>query len=316
MKFFVEYPENILSNSNLEDEFSDVDINRLEKKLGIKKRRIVAKNETALDLAKKVCSKISAEDLDQIDFLLYCTQTPEYFLPSTACVLQNEIGLRKTCGAFDFNLGCSGYIYGLAMAKSFLQSGVATKVLFVTSETYSKHLHKEDWSNRSIFGDAATATIIEDKDVKKIGLFDLGTDGEGAENLIVKGGAGKSNFEQNFERDNLFFMNGPEVFKFTLENVPITVQSCLDKNGKSMEDIDYVIFHQANAYMLKKLRKKVNVSDEKFYINVESIGNTVSNTIPIAIDDSLKRGLIKSGDCLLLCGFGVGYSWGSTLITI
>tara|TARA_Y100000766_G_C18900472_1_gene603168 strand:- start:294 stop:1244 length:951 start_codon:yes stop_codon:yes gene_type:complete len=314
MKFFVDYPDDILSNANLVDEFSDVDMSRLEKKLGILERRVVAKDETAIDLAKKVCSKIPKVELDQIDLLIYCSQTPEYFLPSTSCVLQNDLGLNKTCGAFDFNLGCSGYIYGLAMAKSFLMSGVATKVLFVTSETYSKYLHKDDWSNRLIFGDAATATILDKEDVNKIGEFDLGTDGGGAENLMVKGGAGKSNFQQNFQRDNLFFMNGPEVFKFTLDNVPITIQSCLDKNGKSIEDIDYVIFHQANFYMLKNLRKKVKIDKDKFYINVKKVGNTVSNTIPIAIEDSLRRGLINSGDCVLLCGFGVGYSWGSTIV--
>ena len=184
-------------------------------------------------------------------------------MPSTSCVLQNEIGL-KTCGAFDFNLGCSGYIYGLAMAKSFLNTGIATKVLFVTSETCSKHIHKEDWSNRAIFVDTATATIIDKEDLSNLGEFDLGTDGEGAENLIVKGGAGRSNFNQDFKRDNLLHMNGPEVFKFTLDNVPLTVNACLDKNGRSFEEIDFVIFHQANAYMLKNLRKKIGVMRVSF----------------------------------------------------
>lgn len=316
MKVFVDFPENILTNSELGQEFEDVNMERLEKKLGIKKRYIVKENETAFDLAKKVCSQIPKEELTAIDFLIYCTQTPEYFLPSSACVLQDEIGLKKSCGAFDFNLGCSGYIYGLAMAKSFIHSGIASKVLLVTTETYSKYIHKKDWSNRAIFGDAATATIIDSVGADRIGEFDLGTNGEGAENLIVKGGASKAKFNQDFTRENLLYMNGPEVFKFTLENVPITFQSCLDKNGKTLKDVDYVIFHQANSYMLKHLRKKVNVSKDKFYVNVENVGNTVSNSIPIALEDSIKKGLINSGDCVLLCGFGVGYSWGSTLITI
>ena len=316
MKVFVYYPENILSNSSLGVEFENINLERLEKKLGIKERRVVNNDQSAFDLARNVCAKIPQNEFRDIDFLLYCSQTPEYFLPSTACVLQNEIGLKKTSGAFDFNLGCSGYIYGLAMAKSFLNTGIANKVLLVTSETYSKHIHKEDWSNRVIFGDAATATILDKEDLNKIGEFDLGTDGEGAENLIVKGGAGKSNFNQDFQRDNLLYMNGPEVFKFTLDNVPLTVKACLEKNGRTIENVDFVIFHQANAYMLKNLRKKIGIEESKFYIDVEKIGNTVSNTIPIALEDSIKRGLIKSGDCVLLCGFGVGYSWGSTLITI
>jgi len=316
MKVYTAFPDNKLSNDALASEFEDINVGRLEKKLGITSRYVARQDETAFDLAIKACEKVDKEELGTVDFVVYCTQSPDYFLPSTACIIQEKLGLRKSCGAFDYNLGCSGYIYGLAMAKSFIQSGVASKVLLVTSETYTKLIHPTDWTNRAIFGDGATATIINKDDVANIGAFDLGSDGGGAENLIVKGGAGKNGFEQNFERENCFYMNGPEVFKFTLDNVPATVNNCLEKNDKTLEDIDYVIFHQANAYMLKKLRKKVNVPEDKFYVNVEQVGNTVSNTIPIAIKDSINRGLVKSGDCVLLCGFGVGYSWGTTIIII
>ncbi len=315
MEVYVEFPETTLTNAILEECYAEIDFKRIEKKLGIISRRVV-KDETALDLALEACREIDRADLGEIDFVIYCTQSPEYFLPSTACIIQTKLGLKDSCGAFDYNLGCSGYIYGLAMAKSFIISGVASKVLLVTAETYTKYIHPSDWSNRAIFGDAATASVIGKDDIDKIGEFDLGTDGKGAENLIIKGGAGKANFHQNFERENCFYMNGSEVFKFTLENVPITVNECLKKNNKSIDDIDFVIFHQANAYMLKNLRKKISVPEDKFYVNVETVGNTVSNTIPVALKDSQDRGLIKSGDCVLLCGFGVGYSWGTTIITI
>lgn len=316
MDIFTFFPKEILTNESLGKEYPEININRLQKKLGIVSRHIASKNETALDLAFQACSKISKATLKEVDFLIYCTQSPEYLLPTTACILQNKLGLSSNCGALDYNLGCSGYVYGLAMAKSLIKGNIASNVLLVTSETYSKHIHRSDWANRAIFGDAATATIVREEDVAQILEFDFGTNGSGAKNLILKGGGGVSGFKQDFSEANSLYMNGPEVFKFTLDSVPITVEQCLIKNKKTIDDIDFVIFHQANAYMLKNLRKKIGVVEDKFYINVKSVGNTVSNTIPIALKDSIDNGLIKSGDCVLLCGFGVGYSWGTTIITI
>ena len=151
-------PSKVITNSDLQVEFPNYNLNRLEKKIGIQERRICDENETPLDLAVKACEKLFLEvDKDSIDFIIYCTQSPEYFLPTTACILQHKLGLRTSCGAFDYNLGCSGYIYGLALAKSFINSGLATNVLIVTAEAYSKHLDADDITNRAIFGDAATA---------------------------------------------------------------------------------------------------------------------------------------------------------------
>lgn len=308
------FPKTVVSNDDILKDNDGVNIERLEKKLGIKSRYIASKEETSLDLAYRACEKFTSTELKGIDFILFCTQSPEYFLPTTACILQNKLELPKSCGALDFNLGCSGYVYGLGMAKSLLIGNVASKVLLVTAETYSKYLSPNDWSNRAIFGDAATATILDKEDLGTLGEFDLGSDGGGANNLIVKNGAANSGFDKSNSKDDFLFMNGPEVFKFTLDNVPLTIKACLEKNSKSIEEVDYVIFHQANKYMLKKLRKKVGIAEDKFYINITNIGNTVSNTIPLALKDSLERGLIKSGDCVLLCGFGVGYSWGSTIL--
>ena len=308
-------PSKVITNSDLQVEFPDYNLNRLEKKIGIQERRICDENETPLDLAVKACEKLFLEvDKDSIDFIIYCTQSPEYFLPTTACILQNKLGLSTSCGAFDYNLGCSGYIYGLALAKSFINSGLATNVLIVTAEAYSKHLDADDVTNRAIFGDAATATLIDKEAALKIGEFNLGTDGSGAPNLIVPNGGAKTQFINDCTKEGKLNMNGPEVFKFTLDNVPFSINDCLNKNKKEIKDIDYFILHQANKYMLNNLRKKIVVEEERFFNDMIHTGNTVSNTIPIALEQSFQSSLIKAGDCVLLCGFGVGYSWGSTLL--
>lgn len=310
----VALPEKVVSNEDL-GLYNDEKLKNLGKKLGINERRICADDETALSLAIKACEKLfESFDSSLVDFIIYCTQSPEYFLPTTACILQEKLGVRKSSGAFDYNLGCSGYIYGLAMAKSFIRTGIASNVLLVTSEAYSKHIHDQDISNRAIFGDAATATLINENVANSIGKFNLGTDGGGQNNLIVKSGGGQANFISSRRRENLFFMNGPEVFQFTLDNVPSSINDCLVKNGIKLDDVNYVILHQANAYMLKNLRRKIGVDENRFYSNVQNIGNTVSNTIPIALKDALENGLIKKNDYVLLSGFGVGYSWGSTII--
>ena len=315
IKISTYFPTKVITNSDLQVEFPDYNLKRLEKKTGITERRICDENETPLDLANKACEKLFL-DIDKyaVDFVIYCTQSPDYYLPTTACILQNKLGLSVNCGAFDYNLGCSGYIYGLALAKSFISSGLASNVLLVTAEAYSKHLDLKDVTNRAIFGDGATATFIDKGVSLKIGEFNLGTDGSGAENLIVASGGAKTQFVNDLSEEGRFHMNGPEVFKFTLDNVPKSINDCLLKNKMDKNEIDYFILHQANKYMLNNLRKKIDIEEVKFYNELSKTGNTVYNTIPIALEQSLKSSLIKAGDCVLLCGFGVGYSWGSTLL--
>jgi 3-oxoacyl-[acyl-carrier-protein] synthase-3 len=244
-------PSKVVTNSDLQLEFLGYNFERLGKKIGIEERRICEANETPLDLAIKACENLFEKvDKKVIDFVIYCTQSPEYYLPTTACILQDKLGLRKDCGAFDYNLGCSGYIYGLAMAKSFINSKLASNVLLVTAEAYSKHIHSKDITNRAIFGDGATATLIKTSNVNQIGEFNLGSDGSGVENLIVKGGGGKAGFQNSFKQEERLFMNGSEVFQFTLDNVPLSINDCLEKNELSKSEIDYFILHQANRYML------------------------------------------------------------------
>lgn len=320
-------PKNILSNNDLEKHFPDWDSSKIENKVGIRERHVVAENETALDLAFQACDKLLKNfNKENIDFLLLCTQSPDYFLPTSACILQHKLGLRTNIGAFDFNLGCSGYIYGLAIAKSLICSNVAKNVLLVTSETYSKHFHYNDKANKSIFGDAAAATLISASDTNKIFNFVLGTDGSGKDNLIVCNGGMRNKPEQkpvewtdeagNFRSNNYLFMNGPEIFNFTIENIPPVFDQILKKNNILCDSIDYVIFHQANKYMLDYLRKKINIPKEKFHNDMLLTGNTVSATIPIALKNCIDDKIVKEGDKLLLLGFGVGYSWGGTIIEI
>lgn len=325
----IEYyiPKGVLTNSHLEEKFSEYSAQQIEKKVGIKQRHIVSEDETALDLACNAGKKILQNyDKNLIDFLMLCTQSPDYYLPTSACILQDRLGLQTDIGAMDFNLGCSGFIYGLGLSKGLINSGIATNILLITSETYSKYIHPKDRSNLSIFGDGAAAIIITKSEKEKIFNFVLGTDGKGYKNLIVPNGGMRCRYQENAEEkvdqsgsirtDNNLFMDGPEIFNFTIKKVPTVVSNVLEKNNLNLNNIDFVIFHQANSYILEYLRKKIKIPKEKFYINLENTGNTVSATIPIALKDCLDKKLINKGELILLIGFGVGYSWGGTIIEI
>lgn len=323
-------PEKTLTNDDLAIEYeSNWNSKKIYKKTGIKSRHITA-TETTSQLAVQAAEKLFSESgfpKDKIDFLLLCTQSPDYFLPTTACIVQDILGLPTSCGAFDFNLGCSGFVYGLAITKSLIAGGMAKNVLLLTVETYTKYIHPKDKSVRTIFGDGAAATLVthEEGDPCKIGEFVFGTDGKGASNLIVPAGAmampkseetAKERVDEqgNVRSLNNLYMNGPEIFNFTLDIVPDTVKSLLARAKLSKDDIDLFVFHQANKFMLDSLRDKIGIPEEKFYVNMEDKGNTVSATIPIAMKDALDEGRIRRGDKLMLVGFGVGYSWAGCIV--
>ena len=264
----IEYflPSKVLNNRDLEEKFKTWSPEKIEKKTGVRERHIAEQNETALDLAYYASKKLLDNcRSDTIDFILFCTQSPDYYLPANACILQDRLGLPKNIGAMDFNLGCSGFVYGLAVAKGLVASGMASDILFVTSETYSKHINEKDKSNLTIFGDAASAVMVTASDDEKIGEFVLGTDGSGYGNLIVLNGGLRSRFDpdsplkidesESGRTLNNLYMNGPEIFNFTIKAVPEVVKNVLEKNNTSLEHIDYVIFHQANKYIIEYLRK-------------------------------------------------------------
>lgn len=319
-------PERIVTNEELVKEFPEWSVEKIAEKVGVNERRVAADNETATDLAIKAAEKLfskGAVDKEDVDFVLFCTQSPDYKLPSSSCVIQDKLGLKTKCGAFDFNLGCSGYEYGLAVAKGLIAGGVAKNVLLLTGETYNKYLHPRDKGNRTIFGDAASATVISTDGFAKIGEFSLGTDGSGANYLIVKNGGSRNpelGSEVVFDEggnpvgSDYLFMDGQEIFMFTLMKVPKMIKEVLVKSNLQKEDIDMFVFHQANKYMLEHLRKKLKIEEEKFFVNLANLGNTVSSTIPIALCDAREGGLLKGK--VLLAGFGVGLSWGATVLSL
>lgn len=318
-------PERSVTNSEIVADFPEWTVEKIAEKVGVDCRHVASADETAADMAVKAAEKlfdarpeIKRED---IDFVLFCTQSPDYLLPTSACLIQNRLGLRTDIGALDFNLGCSGYVYGLALAKGMIAAGIATNVLLLTGETYNRHLHPRDKGNRTIFGDAATATVVSTEGMLAIGEFSLGTDGRGAENLIIKtGGArhpqpkGDLEYDENGNPHSSDYlqMNGAEIFRFTQKNVPVVVRDTLARNGLTLDEIDLTVFHQANSFMLGFLRKKMKIDSDKFYINMASVGNTVSNSIPIALCDAMAEGRVRGN--VLICGFGVGYSWGATVL--
>lgn len=319
-------PKKVVTNEQLVEEFPEWSVDKIAKKVGINERHIAAEDETAGDMAIKAAEKlfdVNKIDRQLVDFVLLCTQSPDYFLPSTSCIIQDKLGLTTKCGAFDFNLGCSGYEYGLAIAKGLIVSGIAKNILLLTSETYNKHIHPKDKGNRTIFGDGASASLISTDGFAKIGEFVLGSDGSGYDRLIHRSGAMRHNKPLNdfHEDENGFphssdhlYMDGRAIFDFTSDVVPRIIEETLSKHNLTMENVDLFVFHQANKYMINYLRKLMEIDKDKFYVFMETVGNTVSSTIPIALCEAKKEGKLHGN--VLLVGFGVGLSYGATLLTI
>ena len=305
-------PVRIIDNNFLQKS-AGIDIDFLEKKIGIRARHIAAEDETTSDMATKAALKlIKKEDIDPglIDLLIICTQNPDFKLPTTACIVQNNLHLKTSCVAFDINLGCSGFIYTLVTAGNFLKAGLAKTGLIIMADQYSKIIDYKDKNTAAIFGDAASASLIEPCDETE-GVIDtiFGTDGSNADKLI----AYNSGVRTDSERNNFLYMDGREIFKFTVKVVPASVNEILRKNKLSISDIRFFIFHQANKYMLAEIQIRLGISDRQMIIDLEDYGNTVSSTIPIAYKNIIRKDVLKKNDLIIFCGFGVGLSWGTIL---
>lgn len=313
-------PENIEENAK----------NRLTRKTGIYKRHITGADVIASDLAVQAANNLFKQGVqkEKAEMLLYCTQSPDYPLPTTACILQARLGLNKSCGALDYNLGCSGYIYGLSLAKGLIESGQVKNVLLVTSETYSKYIDPRDNSTKPLFGDGATATFVEGFETADSGLtgFVLGTDGTGFRKLIVPVGgmvhpAAKTKMveeadEYGNQRTNWnLYMDGSAISDFALDVVPDTMNQILKKTNRIKEDIGYYVFHQANKFMLEYLQMKCDLMGYPFWNNVAEYGNTVSSSIPLALNDMLHSET-PNNPLVMAIGFGVGLSWAGCLIDV
>ena len=325
-------PEGRLTNEMLEESYPEWNTEAIYRKTGIRTRAVADAGETASDLGVAAAERLfTAGDADrnQIDFVLFCTQSPDYVLPTTACLMQDRLGLKQSCGALDFNLGCSGFVYGLSIARGLVESGDASCVLLITAETYSKYMHETDRSVRTIFSDGASAAVVraEEATTQLLGPFLFGTDGRGGENLVVRAGGHriprcddtalvKDGGDGILRSDENLYMNGQKIFTFTLSRIPRLVKELLQKSEKTMEDVDYFVFHQANAFMLEHLRDKLSIPEERFCINLEDFGNTVSSTIPMALEKALRDGHTGPSDLIMLVGFGVGYSWAGGMVRL
>ena len=320
-------PEQVLTNEDIARAHPEWPIVKIYRKTGIRARHIARPGETASDLGVEAARKLFATGCcrpEDIDLLVLCTQSPDYALPTTACMMQQRLALPTTCAAFDFNMGCSGYIYGLSIVKGMLQAGMVKKAILVTAETYTKFLAPNDKGVRTIFGDGAAATLVEQVECPEgadpLGPFVFGTDGRGWSKLIVHGSGARPVDDQaralmpaGHPADKLY-MDGPEIFAFTIRQVPVTFQALLDRAALTLEQVDMVLFHQANGYMLEHLRDRIGIPKEKFLVDIEDCGNTVSSTIPIALRNAEQAGRIRRGMKIALVGFGVGYSWGGTML--
>ncbi|WP_136037053.1 3-oxoacyl-ACP synthase III family protein [Microbacterium sp. K35] len=322
-------PEAVLSNEDLSREFPEWSVEKISGKTGIDRRHISGPDEFSSDLAIAAARRLFERDgIDpqSIDYVILCTQSPDYYLPSTACIVQDALGIPTSAGATDITLGCSGYIYALGLAKGLIESGQAANVLVVTADTYTKFINPADKSVRTIFGDGAAATIVTaDGSDTSLTAMTYGTDGSGGKSLIVPNGGLRAGAALQPKADTAvrelvasgydLYMDGPDIFNFTLRVVPETVEEILAKAQLEQDEIDLFVFHQANAFMLEHLRKKLKVPAEKFFVSLAESGNTVSSTIPIALADAERQGALVPGMRVMLLGFGVGLSWGGLVAT-
>ncbi len=325
-------PAGELHNEQLAAEFGVWHGNQIFEKTGVAVRHVSAPNECASDLGVAAARKLFDNNScapEEVDFLIFVSQMPDYFMPTTACLVQDRLGLATSCGAIDINLGCSGFIYGLATAKSLVEATVAKTVLLITSDTYTKWINPKDRSTRTLFGDGAAATLVVgiESESDLIGPFVLGSDGGGVKDIVVPAGGfrrpitAETKIEQTDDTGNVrspenLYMNGGAVLGFTIRTIPPVIDELLQKSGLTLDDIDLVIPHQANKFMLERLRAKLKIAADKYWIDMKDSGNTVSATIPIALESAMQQGRVKAGDRVALVGFGVGYSWGATLVKI
>tara|TARA_B110000093_G_C12948361_1_gene401279 strand:- start:794 stop:1759 length:966 start_codon:yes stop_codon:yes gene_type:complete len=310
-------PTKTLSNDELCADLGRWTPEEVYQKTGIRQRVVAGGTETALDLGVKACENLFDKlgEVPEVDYILFCTQFPDHSFPPNAALLQARLNLPDSLGAFDFNLACSGYVYGLHMAKSMLAAGTVKNVLLVTADTYTHHIAKDDAVCRPIFGDAASATLLCHDSSVKLNHFTLGTSGAHGMRLSCSDHGERAHLGLIDNEDSKgISMQGPDVFNFTLQVVPPAIRSTLEKAKLEVQDVDYFVLHQANAFMLEHLRRRIKVEKKRFVVDMENIGNTVSSSIPIVLEKMIADGDIVSGKRVLLCGFGVGFSWGACVV--
>ena len=301
----IEYylPNKKENNKDLKKFNPKLDINRIKEKTGINNRFISGEKESIIDISIKCSNKIFKKfSKKKVDFLILVTQTSPYRIPTTACILQDKLGLKKKLIAFDINLGCSGFIYALRMGSSLIETKQVKSGLIICADTYTKYISKNNTACRPIFSDAGAAILLSKSSINTIGPFELGTDGSGADALELP------------MNTNEIVMNGAKVLTFAMNVVPDNVNLLLKKIGINKNKIDKFIFHQASKYILDNINRILSIKKEKTFENYSKVGNTISASIPIALKDANSKNELKKNNLVIIAGYGVGLSWGSALI--
>ncbi|MDE7168988.1 MAG: ketoacyl-ACP synthase III [Mucispirillum sp.] len=308
IKLSVYLPNNIMDNDDFSNMFPDWNSDRVFEQTGIRSRHYSADDEKSSDMACAAIDNLAREhniDKNSVDFLICVTETPDNMLPATAFKIHRLSGLPKTCGAFDINHGCAGFAYGLFTAKSMIMSGMASNIIVVTSDILSKYCSADDRGIKTLIGDGASACLIDRAAAESMGEFIYGSDGSGYEDIIIK---------KDDSGSPALYMNGMNVFYFAISEVPAIIDEILAKNNMVLDDIDHIVLHQANKTILEYIRKRLKAGSDRFFINMETTGNTASSTIPLALDALAKGGRLEKGMKILILGFGVGLSWCGTII--
>jgi 3-oxoacyl-[acyl-carrier-protein] synthase-3 len=323
-------PDGTLTNAELHRAHPDWNMDRIEQRTGVRSRHIAAPGETALDLALGACLKLFEANptlRSSVDAVLFCTQSPDYVMPPNSALLHKLLGLPESVFALDFNLACSGYVYGLALALGLAASGIAKNILLVTADTYSRYVHPLDRSARVLFGDAAAATWLMASD--QPGLIDVvcGTVGSEGEAFMVPAGGCRvprsaetakptRDLAGNVRTAENIRMDGQAVLEFMKRVIPSHVRGVLGRSGLTIGDVRCVIFHQASALALDWLEQELHLAAGQSFRNLLHVGNTVSASIPIALKDAMTQGVARPGDKILLVSFGVGLSYGSSILQL
>lgn len=324
-----ELAEKTLTYEELEQRFGPETMQKVLSGAGIRNRRVASPDVCGSDFAYASAERLLTKyDIDRsgIDLLIFCTQSADYFMPSTSCILHERLKLSKKCAAFDLNLGCSQYVYALSVAHGMLVSGVASRALVLTGDTMTRTVHPKDRAVVPLMGDGGSATLVGEVPPGQGFLgFELGTDGTGHQYLMIPAGGFRqplseetakeiTDAEGNTRTRQNLYMNGVAIFHFAITVVPETVRSLLAKLSLTMDDVDLFLFHQANKYMLQYIFKKLKIPAEKTHIFIEDVGNTSGSTIPIVLTEAWRAGKIRPGAVVLLIGFGVGLSWAATVL--
>jgi 3-oxoacyl-[acyl-carrier-protein] synthase-3 len=324
----VELPSRVVTNAELDVAHPTWRMSDVVRRTGVESRRWCAPHETALDLALIACTRLLERTRtapESIDAILFCTQSPDYVMPPNACILQARLGVSRTAAAFDFSLACSGFVYGLYLAKALVESGAAKRILLVTAETYSKLFSHDDRGPATLFGDGAAATLIAQNGAR-IGRVLVGTDGASPEIFCVPAGGARtprtyasasaaSDPFGNVRSAEHILMDGPGVLAFVQRDLVGFIRRALAEFATTLEETDLVVFHQASKAALDVLASKLNIPAHKMLIHLAEVGNTVSASIPMALRAAEEQHRLVKGMKVLVVGFGVGLSWGACIVT-